>query len=59
MPSTNDTTASTSPVTATVGTDFTDQTDLERVPFVMKGGAVIKDELSATSAAPAARSPSR
>src|SRR5438876_86816 len=32
---------------------------LERVPFVMKGGAVIKDELSATSAGPASSSSSR
>jgi hypothetical protein len=32
---------------------------LEHVPFVMKGGAVVKDELSSTFAPAAARSSSR
>ena len=43
---------------AVPGDPLQDVRVLERVPFVMKGGAVIKDELSATSAA-APRSSSR
>ena len=41
---------------AVPGDPLKDVRVLERVPFVMKGGAVIKDELSATSAGPTASS---
>ena len=44
---------------AVPGDPLKDVRVLERVPFVMKGGAVIKDELSATSAGPASSSSSR
>ena len=44
---------------AVPGDPLKDVRVLERVPFVMKGGAVIKDDLSATSAGPASSSSSR
>jgi imidazolonepropionase-like amidohydrolase len=44
---------------AVPGDPLQDVRVLERVPFVMKGGAVIKDELSATSAAAAVPSSNR
>src|SRR3954464_6142995 len=43
---------------AVPGDPLQDVRVLERVPFVMKGGAVIKDELTATSAPAAATGPS-
>ena len=37
-------------VVAVSGNPITDVTEMERVRFVMKGGVVVRDELSASSA---------